>query len=122
MSKEIRIIVARVEIERWEEQEREMVPGSSIDICHVCEESVWLSPEGQRFAYHEAPGEVEIICTDCHIRLEIERRKGKEGAKPIPTVAVPGASIPVAPEIVRQWRRDTEQQIKEGLEGGPSST
>jgi hypothetical protein len=114
---EFRVIVARVEIDRWEAQEREMVAGSTIDVCRACQGSVWLSPQGHRFAYEEHPDDSEIICVECHIQLEIERRKEDKNAKPVPVMPVPGAG-PLPEPVRRAWNRATEKEIKEGLEDG----
>lgn len=108
-----RVIVARVDIDRWEEQEKEMVPGSTIDTCRVCEEPVWLSPEGHKFAYETVPNDSEIVCVECHIRLEIERRKEGEKTKRIKAGAVPGTDV--SGVAVATFDAITEAIIKEGL-------
>jgi hypothetical protein len=47
------------------------VPDSVIDVCHDCEEMVWVSPEGIEFAYTTHP-ETHIICTECALSGEGE--------------------------------------------------
>ena len=112
MRGDARVIVAKVDIDRWEEQEQEMVKGSTIDTCRVCGDSVWLSPEGHRFAYETVPDDSEIVCVECHIRLEIERRK-EGGKKRIKAGVVPGTSV--GPASVATFEAITETVIQEGL-------
>src|SRR5262245_8434412 len=110
----IRIIVSRVDVDRWEQQEREMVPHSTIDTCRTCHEPVWLSPEGNKFVY-DSDQVVEVICTDCHIQLEVERRK-RGDEDDIKIGLVPGATIPVPRDVkalVAAFERAIRQAVKE---------
>jgi len=108
---ETRIIVRRVDIDHWEEQEKQMVPHSTIDTCRTCQEAVWLSPEGNVFVYKDCP-DAEIICIECHVALEVERRK-KGDTKPVKTQAVPGATIRVPPNVARDFAAAVERVVKE---------
>ncbi len=110
MSEEVRIIVQRVRIDEWEKQEKMMVPHSTIDTCRTCQEPVWLSPEGNVFVYQDCP-DAEIICVECHIALEVERRKRGDEQR-IETRTVPGASVPPPPGLVKQFTAAIEQHIK----------
>lgn len=66
MSKELTVITLKVDVNDWEEQERRTIKGSIIDVCCICQESVWLSPESHRLVYEDCPDDSEIVCYDCH--------------------------------------------------------
>jgi hypothetical protein len=72
MTNKLRVIVVRVDVDHWEQQEQKMAPGSVIDTCVMCEGSIWLSPEGYRLAYEAHPDDSEIVCVDCQLRLRVE--------------------------------------------------
>ena len=110
------MIVAKVDIDRWEEQEQEMVKGSTIDTCRVCGDSVWLSPDGNKFVYETVPDDAEIVCVECHIQLEIERAK-KGDERNIKKVPVPGAEAHgIGPVAVATFDAVVEAAVKEGLD------
>jgi hypothetical protein len=83
----------------------------------VCEQSVWLSPEGHTFVYETAPDDTEVVCIDCHIRLEIERRKDGDD-DPVPTAPVPGIKLPqgYVARGVSGLDQYFETKIREGME------
>lgn len=114
MRGDARVIVQRVDIERWEEQEQIMTPGSTIDTCRVCDGAVWLSPEGHHFAYVKVPDDSEIVCVECHIRLEIERAHRGDDRKRIKAGTVPGANV--SPKAVATFDAVVEILIQAGAD------
>lgn len=77
------------------EQERFMKTGSVIDVCHACEQSVWVSPEGIKFIYTDHP-DGHILCSEC--AQGVYEQDAVAEAK-----AVPGSGISDA--TARRWVR-----------------